>query len=666
MPGARQGGRRRWRALLLVCCLLAANNAALRADGETLQTIESRTPPAGELLLRQAFAFEAAGELQSAAQAYQQFFDGGGDGAHAHASFARLLLRLDRHAEALTHAAAARRQSSADPDLFSLEAEARRLNSDRDGAFALLFEAAERFPDHPEPVFAIAEGFQNSNQAPQAAPYYTHLLTISGDGGVRAPQYRSIALWRLSETERNRGASPAAALSLREYIRLNPDRLYARALYADLFAYRSGNFADARRMIDELLEEDPAALREQNVDVRYMRSLQVRLEYLSQGGAFFSLLRELEREGPLNLLEQGLAQERRGEDEEAIARLSRVVSEFEREYAAWVGLLRITQRRGRSDLEGRQLLNLALIELRAEMYDAVLARVDQLFALRRRDAEAAPPADQLHRLRAMALSGLNQPLRAAVAWRRSAELAGMRQALPDQLSALLARAQALAAAGPEWRDEALLSCQQAAAIAPESVQVDIVSASIQLSFAGGDPSALDAALAAVQRARARSDDAALRLLEARVQFERREDAAALKLARSAFEDVRVAAEAYNFAGYMLADANQDLPRARQYIEQAMRRSGGDPHVLDSLGWLQYREGRFCLARLNLAAVNSVLERRGAHSLEAIYHLVQAESACGRKERAGHWLERARQLAKELNRAPSRSERAVIEALGVVR
>jgi tetratricopeptide (TPR) repeat protein len=48
--------------------------------------------------------------------------------------------------------------------------------------------------------------------------------------------------------------------------------------------------------------------------------------------------------------------------------------------------------------------------------------------------------------------------------------------------------------------------------------------------------------------------------------------------------------AYNALGYSLADRNERLDEARQLIGKALELSPDSPHILDSMGWLEYRQG----------------------------------------------------------------------------
>jgi tetratricopeptide (TPR) repeat protein len=50
------------------------------------------------------------------------------------------------------------------------------------------------------------------------------------------------------------------------------------------------------------------------------------------------------------------------------------------------------------------------------------------------------------------------------------------------------------------------------------------------------------------------------------------------------------AHAYNALGYSLADRNQRLQEARQLIEKALALSPNDAFIIDSMGWVLYRQG----------------------------------------------------------------------------
>jgi tetratricopeptide (TPR) repeat protein len=57
-----------------------------------------------------------------------------------------------------------------------------------------------------------------------------------------------------------------------------------------------------------------------------------------------------------------------------------------------------------------------------------------------------------------------------------------------------------------------------------------------------------------------------------------------------------AAHAYNALGYSFADRNLRLPEARELIAKAVELKPEDPHILDSMGWVLYRQGELDKAR----------------------------------------------------------------------
>ncbi|MQA23528.1 tetratricopeptide repeat protein [Rugamonas rivuli] len=79
----------------------------------------------------------------------------------------------------------------------------------------------------------------------------------------------------------------------------------------------------------------------------------------------------------------------------------------------------------------------------------------------------------------------------------------------------------------------------------------------------------------------------------------------LELMEKALRQVMIAApdnqHAYNALGYSLAERNERLPEAYSLIDKAMKMAPGDPFIMDSMGWVQYRMG-------NLAEAEAMLRR----------------------------------------------------------
>ena len=85
----------------------------------------------------------------------------------------------------------------------------------------------------------------------------------------------------------------------------------------------------------------------------------------------------------------------------------------------------------------------------------------------------------------------------------------------------------------------------------------------------------------------------------------------VELMEKALRQVMIAApdnqHAYNALGYSLAERNERLPEAYALIDQAMKMAPGDPFIMDSMGWVQFRMG-------NLDEAESLLRR--AYALRA--------------------------------------------------
>jgi tetratricopeptide (TPR) repeat protein len=77
------------------------------------------------------------------------------------------------------------------------------------------------------------------------------------------------------------------------------------------------------------------------------------------------------------------------------------------------------------------------------------------------------------------------------------------------------------------------------------------------------------------------------------------------LRKSIALDPANAAEAYNYLGYMWADHNMRLEEAEEMIKRALQIEPNNGSYLDSLGWLEFRQGKFdqALADLLRAAKN---------------------------------------------------------------
>jgi tetratricopeptide (TPR) repeat protein len=101
------------------------------------------------------------------------------------------------------------------------------------------------------------------------------------------------------------------------------------------------------------------------------------------------------------------------------------------------------------------------------------------------------------------------------------------------------------------------------------------------------------------------------------------------------------AHAYNALGYSLADRNLRLPEAFTLISKASELAPQDPYIMDSLGWVQYRQGktRQALKTLELAYSIKNDPEIAAHIGEVLFRL-------GRQEEARELLQKAAAAAPD--------------------
>jgi tetratricopeptide (TPR) repeat protein len=101
------------------------------------------------------------------------------------------------------------------------------------------------------------------------------------------------------------------------------------------------------------------------------------------------------------------------------------------------------------------------------------------------------------------------------------------------------------------------------------------------------------------------------------------------------------AHAYNALGYSLADRNLQLPEARKLIEKALELAPEDYFIIDSMGWVLYRQG-------DLAGAAQQLKRawRGRPDGEIGAHLGEVLWMMGERAEAERIWKEAQQASPE--------------------
>jgi tetratricopeptide (TPR) repeat protein len=87
-------------------------------------------------------------------------------------------------------------------------------------------------------------------------------------------------------------------------------------------------------------------------------------------------------------------------------------------------------------------------------------------------------------------------------------------------------------------------------------------------------------------------------------------------------------QAYNALGYSLAERNVRLQEAFQLIDKAMKMAPGDPFIMDSMGWVQYRLGNLNEAEAQLRRAYTLRNdpEIAVHLGEVLWHKGQKAAA----------------------------------------
>lgn len=178
----------------------------------------------------------------------------------------------------------------------------------------------------------------------------------------------------------------------------------------------------------------------------------------------------------------------------------------------------------------------------------------------------------------------------------------------------------------QGRMDAAMAELDAIAIEDEREGLLVALTRAQLLRTGGQ---LDAAVRALEQALPQYPDSSELRYELALLYERqnRLDDVEYQLRQVIEADSRNA-HAHNALGYTLAERNIRLDEARALIERAMELRPGDPAILDSMGWVLYRQGDLqgALRYLEQAWTRLPQAEIGAHLGEVLWQSGQRDTA----------------------------------------
>lgn len=114
-----------------------------------------------------------------------------------------------------------------------------------------------------------------------------------------------------------------------------------------------------------------------------------------------------------------------------------------------------------------------------------------------------------------------------------------------------------------------------------------------------------------------------------VLHDRGQKAQAADVMESVLKKNPVNADALNYVAYELAEQGKDLPRAEELVRRAIQLRPNDGFYLDTLGWIQYRQGKIADAEQSLARAISA----SGDDLVIVEHYIEILLTQGKSSKA---------------------------------
>lgn len=136
------------------------------------------------------------------------------------------------------------------------------------------------------------------------------------------------------------------------------------------------------------------------------------------------------------------------------------------------------------------------------------------------------------------------------------------------------------------------------------------------------------------------------LYELGVLYEKRKERSrALAIMEEILEKNPYHADALNFLGYSLAETGVEIPRARKLIEKALALKPYAGYIMDSMGWVLFQEGK---AKEAIFWLEEALKREGPDPV-ILEHLGDAYAVLGKDEKAREYYQKGLQAIDEEDR-----------------
>ncbi|MBL8018216.1 MAG: hypothetical protein JNM27_01005 [Leptospirales bacterium] len=603
---------------LLLCCLLFLPTAVHLEEAPQI-------PPQPDITLRQAFDAEILDNKTEALALYKRYLEQGEESAFVRGQQARLLSGLKRGDLALAEAKRALEISPNRKEYHILYSELLRQANQKEAAYNLLLEAANRFPDDGEIEFFLAEVCSETGRNAEAVVNYRQLLFHSATAGSRFPLFRSVALLRLAMQKLRLGDRAAAGKFLVQYLRYNPERLFPRYLLGYEVYTELGDYEAAVRELEIIALADPGQAMEAGVDMRRTYGALGLMLYVLNDAGCEKYLGYLAERDPRGLF-AGVLAAHRGDDTRALRILLPLLKQNALQYFARVALFRVISKTSTPKELIKERLALASLSFQSRRYRS---GIDLLFLAEQsvKSKEAEHSLATIQYQIALGYIQLDQPFR-AIAYLREAIASAESAKETDVGSAaklLLARQ---LASKPQNRDSEalellnpLIALGDNAALGERALLHQTNNDCKQALPDWNHVIEKDAQNVTALFFRAACLETELNYPAAEADVKQ-----VLRL-RPSF------AEAKNFLSYMNALQNKELDEAKSLSMTAIEVQPDNPAYQDTLGWIFFQSGQPARARYHIQFAARLMEQGEERHAEIYDHLGDVYLKLEDKQRA---------------------------------
>lgn len=524
--------------------------------------------------------------------------------------------------------------------------------NDRAGVEAVLLRAVEADPKLAVAHAALATWYRSQREFDKALAEFEHAAV---NAPLRSPERQALAEFKVQL-----GKLEEANALLKNVTNQAPDFLPAWALQAKI-ANRQNRYDDALKLIDNALSRDP-----NNIEARVVQAeswlakneTKKALDSLGSLNSTYPKTPMIKYAIARAYLQNGSAQQAMGELDEVV----RLSPEFP-EAVLLHAELRVRSGEAQSVIEPLQKLRKTSPEVAAvgvvlaEAY-RVIGRLDDAAALIGEEIKRWPQNASYHAMLGLILRQQSKVVEARAAFEKAIEIDPTNAGAVGQLVELdiankefaegHRRVEQLRQKQPGSGTAYYLEGRLDAAEGKFDLAQNALLKAVEM-----DPNeirAYDLLLPVYARANKFPD--ALKQLNA-ILAKKPDDARALLLsgliydqlkdsnnARAAYEKVLSltpnAVAALNNLAYIYGEKLNDLPKAGELAQKARALAPSDPSVLDTLGWILYKQGDFQQA----AEILGQSAAKNPDSAEIAFHLGMAQYMMGRSELARSALEKA--------------------------